>query len=110
DAAAYAQPPSWLGGALVHEVAGTTRRSELGVNPVRGPQRTSVGGPGAARGPALQGTTTSSLSRRRFLSNAARAAAVGAVAPALLTRRASADTDSLHRFLVRSLAAADTPG
>jgi CubicO group peptidase (beta-lactamase class C family) len=53
--------------------------------------------------------TSSSLPRRRFLSNVAKAAAVGAVAPALLTRRASAGTDSLHRFLVRKLAEADTP-
>jgi CubicO group peptidase (beta-lactamase class C family) len=94
----------------VHEVADTTRRSQLGVHPMRGPQRTPVGVPRASRDSALERMTTSSLSRRRFLSNVAKAAAVGVVAPALLTRRASAETDSLHRFLVRSLAAADTPG
>ena len=49
-------------------------------------------------------------SRREFLSNAAKAAAVGLAAPTLLTRRASAGTDSLHRFLLRALAEADTPG
>jgi CubicO group peptidase (beta-lactamase class C family) len=49
-------------------------------------------------------------SRREFLSNAATAAAVGIAGPTLLTRRASAGTDSLHRFLERALTLADTPG
>jgi CubicO group peptidase (beta-lactamase class C family) len=50
------------------------------------------------------------VSRREFIANVTKATAVGAVAPALLTRRASAGTDSLHRFLMRKLSEANTPG
>jgi CubicO group peptidase (beta-lactamase class C family) len=49
-------------------------------------------------------------SRREFLSNAALAAAAGVVGPAVLARPASARADSLHRFLERKLAEAQTPG
>jgi len=55
-------------------------------------------------------TTPRRWSRREFLSNAAKAAAVGAMAPAVLARAGFARTDSLHQFLVRALAEADTPG
>jgi len=48
--------------------------------------------------------------RREFLSNGARAAVVGAVAPAAFVRTATARTDSLHAFLVRKLAEVGTPG
>lgn len=50
------------------------------------------------------------LPRRQFLTNAAKAVAVGAIAPAVLARRVSARTDPLHEFLERKLADAHTPG
>jgi hypothetical protein len=50
------------------------------------------------------------LPRRQFLTNAAKAVAVGAIAPAVLARQVSAETGPLHEFLVRKLADAHTPG
>jgi CubicO group peptidase (beta-lactamase class C family) len=50
------------------------------------------------------------LPRRELLASAAKAAAVGAIAPIALVRSASARTDHLHAFLVRKLAEAHTPG
>jgi CubicO group peptidase (beta-lactamase class C family) len=69
---------------------------------------------GDGRIPGMQIATRRS-SRRTFLANVAKAAVVGAAAPAALVRPASAlpspaRRDALHRFLVRKLVEVDTPG
>src|SRR5262245_14388877 len=55
-------------------------------------------------------TGSRALPRRAFLAGAAKAAAVGAIAPIALVRSASARTGDLHAFLVRKLAETHTPG
>jgi CubicO group peptidase (beta-lactamase class C family) len=56
-------------------------------------------------------TGARSLPRREFLARAAKAGAIGALAPIALVRSASAArTDQLHAYLLRKLDEAQTPG
>ena len=100
EVAAYARPSIVTGRGRLGARGGRHHQMRTRGAPIRGPPRTSVGVPRASRGSALERMTTRSLSRRGSCPTPHKAAAVGAVAPALLTRRAV----RRHRF------AAPVPG